>query len=134
MPFASCSSTYALKRARSAWTARFTKRRPDAIFSIIPVGSNSMSTMTRVRFGASLWKVTTPLCCVPFFVFQAISSFLRRSVISPSLGRLLSLAGQLLHQVRSLCRRDCGRGAQRGRDQELLALERRDELLAAAVR
>ena len=53
IPFASSISTYALKRARSAWTARFTKRSPDAIFSIIPFGSNSIVTITRVRLSLS---------------------------------------------------------------------------------
>src|SRR4051812_47368745 len=90
IPFASSISTKALNRARSACTARFTKRRPDAIFSIIPLGSNSMSTITRVRLSSSLWKLTTPLCDIPDVVFQAMRSFLRRSVTLPSHCRLLN--------------------------------------------
>ena len=87
---ASPSSTYALKRARSASTARLTKRIPEAIFSIIPWGTKSMSTITRVRFFSIRWKVTTPACAMPLVVFQAIRSFLRRSVISPSQWRVLN--------------------------------------------
>jgi hypothetical protein len=49
-----------------------------------------MSTITRVRFVSSLWNVTTPECDVPFVVFHAIRSFLRRSVIWPSHSRVLN--------------------------------------------
>ena len=79
-----------MKRARSDCTARFTNRIPDAIFSIVPVGWKSTVTMTRVRLGPISWKLTRPECCVPRFVFQAIRSLARRSVISPSHSRVLN--------------------------------------------
>ena len=73
-----------------ASTARFTKRRPEAIFSIMPLGWKSMSTITRVKCVSSLWKEITPLCDVPFVVFHAMRSFFRRWVISPSHCRRLN--------------------------------------------
>jgi hypothetical protein len=55
-------------------------------------------------------------------------------LLAELLGLFLRLTGQLLHQVRPLRRRDGSRSAERGRDQKLFALQRRDELLAAPVR
>ena len=108
---ASFISTYALKRARSDCTARFTNRMPDAIFSIIPFGSNSMSIMTRVRLSPSLWKLTTPLCDMPLVVFQAMRSYLRRSVMRPSQSRLLNQTFSWKRTLSSPSSRRSARGA-----------------------
>jgi len=66
--------TYALKRARSARTARFTWRMPRAAFSIIDPGWTSRLTSTRVRRGPSSWNVTTPACVTPSVTFHLIRS------------------------------------------------------------
>jgi hypothetical protein len=72
----SCFSirTYALKRARSARTARFTWRIPRAAFSIIEPGCTSRLTSTRVRRGPSSWNVTTPACVTPSVTFHLMRS------------------------------------------------------------
>src|SRR4051794_12257114 len=63
-------STYALKRARSARTARLTWRIPRAAFSISEPGCTSMFTSTRVRRGPSSWNVTTPVWVTPSVTFH----------------------------------------------------------------
>jgi len=72
----SCFSikTYALKRARSARTARLTWRMPRAAFSIMEPGCTSRLTSTRVRRGPSSWNVTTPACVTPSVTFHLIRS------------------------------------------------------------
>ena len=72
----SCFSikTYALKRARSARTARFTWRMPRAAFSIMEPGCTSRLTSTRVRRGPSSWNVTTPACVTPSVTFHLMRS------------------------------------------------------------
>jgi hypothetical protein len=74
--------TYALNRAMSARTARFTWRMPRAAFSISEPGWTSRLTSMRVRFGASSWKVTTPACVTPSFTRHLIRLSGRCSTIS----------------------------------------------------
>jgi hypothetical protein len=66
---APCSSwfiiTCALKRCRSARTARLMWRMPRAAFSSSEPGCTSMFTSTCVRFGASSEKVTMPVWVMP---------------------------------------------------------------------
>src|SRR5215211_7282314 len=75
-------STWALKRARSARTARLTWRMPRAAFSIREPGFTLMSTSTRVRRSESLWKLTTPVWVTPSVTCHLIRSSGRCSTIS----------------------------------------------------
>jgi hypothetical protein len=78
----SCISMKALNRERSARTARLVWRIPRAAFSISEPGSTSSETWTRVRLGASSWKVTTPVWETPWLTFHWIRSSGRCSTIS----------------------------------------------------
>ena len=72
-PLSSSSiSMYALKRARSARTARFTWRIPRPAFSISEPGSTSRLTSMRVSRSDSSWKLTTPVCVTPSVTFHLI--------------------------------------------------------------
>lgn len=75
-------STWALKRARSARTARLTCRMPRAAFSISEPGCTSMFSSTRVSRGPISWNVTTPVCVTPSVTFHLIRSPGRCSTIS----------------------------------------------------
>ncbi|HKD93667.1 MAG TPA: hypothetical protein VKB43_03050 [Gaiellaceae bacterium] len=67
--------------------------------------------MTRVRFGSSLWKLTTPRWDMPLVVFQTMRSLARRSVIVAShwrrLNQIFSCQRILLRPVFSTWRTRC---------------------------
>src|SRR5205085_671342 len=83
-------------RARSALqvvargASRCDRHRPQTLPGLSAFNRMATVTSTRVRFASSLWKLITPECCVPLTDFQAMRSFLGRSVISPSHSRVLN--------------------------------------------